>query len=216
MDNIYDILNQFMTQYDLYPHDIPGFPGYQCDRMGTIYNPDGSIKEPYNSGGYNNVYIPDANGKKTVKGVHQLVAMTFKEEYYTGCVVHHKDENKKHNWDENLQIESNEEHSRHHANPQAMLNWQKEHGGPANKGQKMSDEFRDHCREGALRRAERERTEGTSGRYANQFVDVDGNKKEMDPAKYEEFCEKCRQSALNRTDGKNHKFYGNQYTRDKK
>ena len=55
MDNIYDIFNQFMTQYDLYPHDIPGFPGYQCDRMGTIYNPDGSVKTPYNSGGYNNV-----------------------------------------------------------------------------------------------------------------------------------------------------------------
>lgn len=170
MDNVYDVFNQFMTQYDLYPHDIPGFPGYQCDRMGTIYNPDGSVKDPYNSGGYNNVYIPDVNGKKTVKGVHQLVAMTFKEEYYPGCVVHHKDENKRHNWDENLQIESKEEHSRHHANPQAMFDWQKEHGGPANKGKAMSEESR----------------------------------------------EKCRQSALNRTDGKNHEFYGNQYTRDKK
>ena len=152
METVYDLFKQFMTQYDLYPHDIPGFPGYQCDRTGNVYRPDGSLIKPFNSSGYKQVYLKNENDERSIKGVHQLVAMTFKEEYYPGCVVHHKDENKRHNWDENLQIESKEDHSRHHANPQAMLDWQKEHGGPANKGQKMSPEFCEKCRQSALNR----------------------------------------------------------------
>ena len=78
--------------------------------------------------------------------------MTFKPEYYPGCVVHHKDENKGHNYAENLEVESRNDHSRHHANPDAMLEWQKKNGGPVNKGQKMSAEFCEKCRQSALNR----------------------------------------------------------------
>ena len=201
-DDVYGILDEFMTEYDFYPHDVPNHKGYRCDRLGNVYRPDNSRITPFNSLGYKQVSMKTDDGDKSIKGVHQVVAMTFDEAYYQGCVVHHIDENKTHNTWDNLKVESLSEHSRHHANPDAMLNWMKENGGPANKGKKMSDEFREHCREGALRRAERERVEGIShvnpGRYANQFVDADGNKKEMDPVKYEEFCEKCRIAALNR------------------
>lgn len=72
---------------------------------------------------------------------------------------------KKHNTWDNLKVESINEHARHHANPENIINYINEHG-PHNKGKKMSPEF----------------------------------------------CEKCRQSALNRSD---RKFHGNQYTKDK-
>lgn len=31
-DNVYDIFNEFLTTYNLYPQPIPGYPGYQCDQ----------------------------------------------------------------------------------------------------------------------------------------------------------------------------------------
>lgn len=81
------------------------------------------------------------------------------------------DENKKHNWDGNLEVESRSNHSRHHANPQAILEWQKKNGGPVNKGQKMSDEFREKCRQSALNRKDSRTFHG------NQYVNRDGSKK---------------------------------------
>lgn len=171
MNNVYDIFKQFMDTYDLYPHEVPNHPGYTCNRLGSVYKPDGSKMKPFESSGYDQVYMKNEAGKRSIKGVHQVVSMTFDPDYYPGCVVHHKDENKKHNWDENLKVESRGDHSRHHANPQAMLEWQKKNGGPVNKGQKMSDEFREKCRQSALNR------NNTNTFHGNQYVNRDGSKK---------------------------------------
>ena len=91
------------------------------------------------------------------------------------------------------------EHSRHHADPSALIKYAKEHG-PVNKGQKMSDEFREHCRISALKRAERERAEGIArntghtGRKGSNWKE----RKDTDPEAYARFCESCRQAALKR------------------
>lgn len=162
--NIFGIFDEFMTTYDMYPHPVPNHPGYMCDRLGNVYRPNGTRIDPFESSGYDQVYMKNEEGKRSIKGVHQVVSMTFNPEYYQGCVVHHEDENKKHNTWDNLKVESVSEHSRHHANPKNIIAYINEHG-PYNKGMKMSPEF----------------------------------------------CEKCRQSALKRTD---RKFYGNQYTKD--
>lgn len=171
MNSYYDMLDLIMSYFDLYPHDVPNYPGYTCDTSGNVYRPDGSRIKPFNSSGYKQVYMKDEDGKRAIKGVHQVVAMTFKPEYYPGCVVHHKDENKGHNYAENLEVESRNDHSRHHANPDAMLEWQKKNGGPVNKGQKMSDEFREKCRQSALNRKD------PRVFYGNQYMNRDGSKK---------------------------------------
>lgn len=172
MENVYNLFKQFMDQYDLNPHDIPNYPGYQCDRTGNVYRPNGSRVTPFNSSGYKQAYLKDEEGNRSVKGIHQLIAMTFDEEYYDGCVVHHKDENKCHNWDENLEVESREEHSRHHADPSRLANYINEYG-PANKGKKMSPEFCEKCRQSALNRKDNQNRKF----QGNQFVNADGSKK---------------------------------------
>lgn len=171
MNNVYDIFKQFMDTYDLYPHEVPDHPGYTCDRLGSVYKPDGSKIKPFESLGYDQVYMKNKDGKRSIKGVHQVVSMTFDPDYYPGCVVHHKDENKKHNWDDNLKVESRSDHSRHHANPQAILEWIKKNDGPVNKGKKMSPEFCEKCRQSALNRKDSRTFHG------NQYVNQDGSEK---------------------------------------
>ena len=168
MENIYNIFNEFMNTFDLYPHEVPGYPGYTCDRMGNVYRPDGTKIRPFKSSGYEQVYMKDEHNNRSVKGVHQVVSMTFDPEYYPGCVVHHIDENKKHNEAYNLKVESNSDHARHHANPENLIKHIREHG-PHNKGKKMTQEFCEHCREAALKRKNKFR--------GNQFVDALGNPK---------------------------------------
>ena len=109
MDNIYNTFNEFMNIFDLYPHEVPGYPGYTCDRMGNIYKPNGSKIKPFRSKGYVQVCMKDEHNTTVVKGVHQVVAMTFDPGYYAGCVVHHIDEDKIHNEACNLKIESRSE-----------------------------------------------------------------------------------------------------------
>ena len=150
--------DEFMTMYD-FPREVPDHPGYFCDRKGVIYKENGVRIKPFESSGYDQVYMRDKNNKRSIKGVHQVVSMTFDPEFYKGCVVHHKDENKKHNVDTNLKVESCSEHARHHADPQHLIKWQKEHGGPTNKGKKMSPEFCEKCRKSAIKRHRRERGE---------------------------------------------------------
>ena len=170
MEDLYDLFRQFMDTYDLNPHYIPGFPGYQCDRTGNIYRPDGTPIKPFNSSGYKQVYLKNENGERDIKGVHQIVAMTFDEKFYPGCVVHHKDEDKHHNWDENLEVESRNEHSHHHADPDRLRKYISDNG-PVNKGKKMSPEFCEKCRQSALNRKDNQKFHG------NQFVNSDGSKK---------------------------------------
>lgn len=53
MENIYNIFNEFMNTFDLYPHEVPGYPGYTCDRMGNVYRPDGTKSDLSNHRGMN-------------------------------------------------------------------------------------------------------------------------------------------------------------------
>ena len=98
----------------------------------------------------------DDDHKRHVFGVHQVVAMAYLP-YYKGCVVHHIDGDKHNNNVSNLEVKSNSEHARHHADPTRLVNWVHEHGSPT-KGMKMSDEFRQHCKEAALRRRRKTNT----------------------------------------------------------
>jgi hypothetical protein len=139
-----------------------------------------------------------------IKGVHQIVAMTFIDEYYDGCHVHHKDENKHNNRIFNLEILSHSDHARLHSDPSRLVNYVKKNG-PPNKGKKMSAEFCEKCRVSAIRRAEREKKLGITHAYElqkrihiNQFMNVDGTKRVMDPEKYEKFREACKLGALKR------------------
>lgn len=130
---------------------IKGFPNYYADVDGNIYRKDMSIIKPFNSNGYYQVYLKNEDGKRHILGVHQVIAMTYIDDYYDGCVVHHIDNNKHNNSLSNLQIFSKSDHSRHHANPESLIKAIRENG-PPNKGKKMSSEFCLHCKLGALRR----------------------------------------------------------------
>jgi hypothetical protein len=186
MDNVYDIFNKFMTTYNLYPQPIPGYPGYQCDQLGNVFHPDGHKIVPFNSNGYKQVLIFDINHKKYVKGVHQLVSQTFDPAYYDGCIVHHRNEIKSDNYLENLEVTSRSEHSRHHADPSNLIAYMRQYG-PHNKGQKMSDEFREHCRIAALNRKPSNTTY-----HGNQYVDQYGNLKVFINYDYNDFFNKCQ------------------------
>lgn len=104
----------------------------------------------FNSNGYKQVVLRNNNGK-FVKGVHQVVAMSFLDDYFDGCVVHHKDENKHNNNVSNLECLTVNDHARYHANVEKLLLYVKTHE-PHNKGKKMSKEFCEHCKQSALKR----------------------------------------------------------------
>ena len=115
--DIYNIFDQFLTRYNLYPNPIPNLPGYQADQFGNIYDTNGHIIQPYqyrDSNQYDMIYVRDINNKPRLYGVHQLVAMTFLDGYYPGCVVHHIDENKYNNRIDNLEITNRSDHCKHH------------------------------------------------------------------------------------------------------
>lgn len=193
--NLYDVFSRFMSNYDLYPKPVPGHPGYSVDPFGNVFKPDNTITKQFNSCGYKQVRMINADGDRSIKGVHQVVAMTFDENYYDGCVVHHIDENKHNNYIENLESISKSEHSRHHANPAALQKYIGENG-PANRGKEMPQEFKDKCRQSALNR----RTNCQScGKFTgNQYMNADGSRKEVTDEFKQRFSEACRRGALNR------------------
>ena len=115
--NPYDIFKEFMDVYDMYPKPIPGFQNRYINRLGMVYDQNGNQIQPYkynDNSHYHALYVRDYNNNPHVIGIHQAVAMTFLNGYYPGCIVHHKDENKYHNWDSNLEIISRSDHGRHH------------------------------------------------------------------------------------------------------
>ena len=95
--DIYKLYNDFLSRYDLYPKPVPGHPGYTATQLGCVYKPDGSEAKQFNSCGYKQVRMIDDNGNRSIKGVHQVVAMTFDKGYFPDCVVHHIDEDKHNN-----------------------------------------------------------------------------------------------------------------------
>lgn len=130
---------------------VPEYEDYVVDIDGNIYSRklNRYIKQ-FNSNGYKQVTLRNSQGK-VVKGVHQVVAMSFLDDYFDGCVVHHLDEDKHNNNVNNLECLTLSDHSRHHARPENLVNYISK-CGPANKGKKMSQEFCEHCRQSALKR----------------------------------------------------------------
>lgn len=130
---------------------IPNFSNYYASSDGVIYRSDMTVIKPFNSNGYYQVYLKDDLGVSKVKGVHQLIASTFIDDYKSNDVVHHIDQDKHNNALNNLQVKSRSEHSRQHADPKLLIRYIYEHG-PHNKGKKMSSEFCEKCRQSALKR----------------------------------------------------------------
>ena len=177
---------------------IPGYSDCIVDVNGNTFKPDGTPIHQFNSNGYKQILThSDETGKRKILGVHQAVAMTHDPEYFDGCVVHHIDGDKTNNNLSNLKCETRSEHSRNHADPAALQKYVKEHGSPT-KGMKMSQEFCEKCRQNALKRVKN----GNVSFHGNQFVDKDGNKKQIDQAAYDKFRENCRVGALNRNKNK--------------
>lgn len=178
------------------PREVPGFPKFSITRHGDVYK-DGIEIKPFNSNGYLQIALDSRRKTRVIKGVHQIVAMTFIDEYYEGCHVHHKDENKHNNDVSNLEILDPQVHEKLHAKPDKLINYVKKNGSPT-KGMKMSKEFCEKCRISALKRSEREKSLGMKHSHGNQFINPDGSRKTIDPIKMEKFKESCRKAALNR------------------
>ena len=138
-----------ITQLFYQKKPIPFNPAYMIDNAGIVYKPDGSVLHQFNSIGYKQVCICPVDGsRRRVFGVHQLVAMTFDPNYTPDCQVHHLDENKTNNKAYNLECMSKSEHTRLHSKERV----------PYNKGMKMSDDYREKCRQSALRRWARQKS----------------------------------------------------------
>jgi len=61
------------------------------------------------------------NGVGTTFRVHRLVAMLFCPDYFDGCEVHHKDENRQNNRVDNLVCMTKLEHLQEHGNGMKMI-----------------------------------------------------------------------------------------------
>ena len=111
---LYTIFDAFLRYGDWYPHPIPGYPNYQIDRFGNLFDANNNRIRPYQyENQYDIVELTNSTGRR-VFGVHQLVAMTFNSDWFPGCIVHHVDENKYNNNDWNLECMSRAEHARLH------------------------------------------------------------------------------------------------------
>ena len=133
------------------------FPEYDCDMQGNVYHNSIQIT-PFKSNQYLQVCQFDIQHKKHVYGVHTVIAMKY-QNYYEGCVVHHKDGNCHNNTIDNLEVMSRSEHGRMHGllDPKRK-EWSKRQVS-WNKGKKMSAEFCQHCSEAAKRRWQRKKSD---------------------------------------------------------
>lgn len=110
--------------------DIPEFEGlYEVSNFGRIRSVDrfvdtaitptnkrlvkGKIKKTFTLFGYeiSNLY---KNGKSYNIRVHRIVAKVFCDDYFEGCEVHHKDNNRKNNRSDNLSCSTKMEHLKEH------------------------------------------------------------------------------------------------------
>lgn len=103
---------------DLYSSkQIPKYPNYKIDRFGIVYDKNDEVLKTYHYDDdehYDCVHLRDPDGKSHVVGVHVLVSMTYDPEFYPGCIVHHKNENKYDNIDLNLEVTNRSDHARLH------------------------------------------------------------------------------------------------------
>ena len=126
MFNPYDTFQDFMNTYDFWAKPIPGYQNINVNRLGQVYDNNWNQINPYHyNNQYDTIYVRDLYNNPHVIGVHQAVAKTFKpDEYYPGCVVHHKDEAKYNNYEYNLEISNRIDHGRHHNPGKYQPVWQ--------------------------------------------------------------------------------------------
>lgn len=93
---------------------LKGYPGYQIDTLGNVYNKNGTIKKhSVNWNGYHVVNF-SINGQQKGASVHSLVAKQFiPNEDPAKNQVNHKDGDKSNNKVENLEWVTALENSRH-------------------------------------------------------------------------------------------------------
>lgn len=193
--------------------DKRDFSSYYATEDGKIFNNDGSEVNYFNSNGYYQCILKDNNNKSHTMGVHAAVAMFLLPNWYDGCVVHHRDEDRHNNAIDNLEVESRSQHSRNHVTDTEFIgNYVKEHG-PANKGKHPSEESRQKMSIAAKVRYQKLKESGVfkgdKPFFGNQFIDKNGNRRTpkseerkdvhtMLPMsvfkKLMEFCEKEHQS----------------------
>lgn len=127
------------------------FPNYVVTKDGVVYK-NGSVLKPFKSNKYLQVVLYDVEHKRHIFGVHTLVAMLYLDDFYKGCVVHHKDKNTHNNCLENLEVQSRAFHSRNHAKENDNFKFSMRGKPSWNKGMKMSEEFCAKCSASAKRR----------------------------------------------------------------
>ena len=142
------------------------YPNYTVTRDGKVFK-DGKEMKPFKSNKYLQVLLYDVTHNRHIFGVHTLVAMLYLEDFYTGCIVHHKDKNCHNNAVENLEIMSQSEHARKHGKEYCACGEHNKKYGPWNKGKRMPTSQREHL------------SITTMGRkfQGNQYVDAQGNRK---------------------------------------
>lgn len=141
-----NLIDPFLT-YPFLSYLEINYPNYDCSTRGAIYE-NGNPKHQFNSNGYKQVKIKDKNGISKVIGSYCVVAMKYLD-YYEGCDVHHKDQNRSNNNLSNLEIKDHKEHAREHSKENTIFHTLNK-GKPAwNKGMKMSKEFCKKCSESA-------------------------------------------------------------------
>lgn len=138
------------------------FPDYTITPDGRVFKGERELK-PFHSNKYLQVLLFDSQHKRHIFGVHTLVAWVYIPEFYTGCIVHHKDKDCHNNSVENLEVLSQSEHARRHGKEYCALADYNKKYGPPNKGKKMSDAFCRKCSESAKKR----------GFNGNQYVNAD-------------------------------------------
>lgn len=149
------------------------YPNYDVDEFGNVYK-YGNLMKPYNTrGDYLQVYLYDKNHKGKLFGVYVVVAMKYLN-YYEGCLVHHKDENKMNNHVSNLEIISRSEHSRNHMIGNTIVKEYYKTHTSKKKGKTINDpEYSRKLSEAQKRRIERE-----GGRIfkGNQYINTNREK----------------------------------------
>ena len=90
------------------------FSNYCATDDGIILDKDNKPIKTFKSNNHWQCCIFDNNGKRYTMGVHSVVAMLNIDDWYDGCIVHHKDGDYHNNAVSNLEIMSRNQHALQH------------------------------------------------------------------------------------------------------
>lgn len=95
-------------------HKVPGFLVEVTKHGGVRHFVTKEIKKQFvDKAGYKLVNLRTDEGRKTAKGVHQLVALVFCKGYKKGLEINHKDLDKSNNYYKNLEWCTGKENANH-------------------------------------------------------------------------------------------------------